>query len=592
MSCTCNKSINCEPCAFCTPPGVTCLTTCTPVDPCLDKIDMSCVIYSGADHNCSDIKHGESISLIMLQALSLIFDVDVCCDFSADAIRIGNLFQFCKVTAQNGTCNMACACNLLYTTPINLYAFLNTLAIGNTLYTDTACDTPVGAGLYGLNGLCYTINASGVITDIRVCVPPTTSTTTAAPTTTSSTTSTSTTSTTSTTTLPPCNCITWDNTLNEQSGVISYTDCTGTPRTGPLPMYTKIQHCGSNGSSSVALAPPIVGGPCTFSGDAYHCVVASTTTKAPSQFILYCCKNPTLTPISIQPSYPNTNVAFALNNVYIDNEGRYWVVAAVSGTPSVTTGLPTSFTYVNPYGLGPCQTSAANQIALCPGVVTTTTLPPPIQLGYSATSLLDACNATKSTYYSNCGTKLIAGNGCSIYTNNTLTTHAPNGYYSNGTTTYTLTGGFINAIGTCSSVTTAPPSTTTSTTTATPNTITITNNTPSGSGITITDLATPNSPINGVIWRSNFISLSPGKSNTGDYFNQNPPYGQLRVSMSSTTNTADPSGYYIHVSDGISGGYRNSLSVPKILTTGLDFDLPSHTYHPGNQITITLNNTP
>jgi len=489
---------------------------------------MSCVIYSGADHNCSDIKHGESISPIMLQALSLIFDVEVCCDFSADAIVIGNLFQFCKVTAQNGTCNMACACNSLYTTPINLYAFLNTLAIGNTLYTDTACDTPVSAGLYGLNGLCYTIDEDGIITDIHVCVPPTTSTTTAAPTTTSSTTSTSTTSTTSTTTLPPCNCITWDNTLNEQSGIISYTDCTGAPRTGPLPMYTKIQHCGSNGSSSVALAPPIVGGPCTFSGDAYHCVVASTTTKAPSQFILYCCKNPTpTTPISIQPPYPNTNVAFALNNVYIDNQSRYWVVAATSGTPSVTTGLPTSFTYLNSYGLGPCQTSAANQIALCPGVVTTTTLPPPIQLGYSATSLLGACNATKSTYYSNCGTKLIAGNGCSIYTNNTLTTHAPNGYYSNGTTTYTLTGGFIIAIGTCSSVTTAPPPITTSSTAAPIRTITVRNNLPLNRLNVITAFgqsfsAGSLSQITSIKWNtSNFTfptsGLKPGQSISGTY---------------------------------------------------------------------------
>ena len=47
MACNCNNADpNCEPCAFCTPPGVKCLPDCNPEDPCPDPIDLCCVLHS------------------------------------------------------------------------------------------------------------------------------------------------------------------------------------------------------------------------------------------------------------------------------------------------------------------------------------------------------------------------------------------------------------------------------------------------------------------------------------------------------------------------------------------------------------------
>lgn len=61
MSCTCNKSVNCEPCAFCTPPGVVCLPDCNPEDPCPEKIDLCCVEFSGQTQPCANIQNTESL---------------------------------------------------------------------------------------------------------------------------------------------------------------------------------------------------------------------------------------------------------------------------------------------------------------------------------------------------------------------------------------------------------------------------------------------------------------------------------------------------------------------------------------------------
>lgn len=62
MSCNCNTtSKSCEPCAFCTPPGVTCLPDCNPPDPCEEKIDLCCVNFSGESQECANIQTGESL---------------------------------------------------------------------------------------------------------------------------------------------------------------------------------------------------------------------------------------------------------------------------------------------------------------------------------------------------------------------------------------------------------------------------------------------------------------------------------------------------------------------------------------------------
>ena len=80
MSCTCNnESKLCEPCAFCTPPGVTCLPDCNPQDPCEQKIDLCCVENSGPDYPCSEITHGESLCDLLVKFLDIEFPASDCC---------------------------------------------------------------------------------------------------------------------------------------------------------------------------------------------------------------------------------------------------------------------------------------------------------------------------------------------------------------------------------------------------------------------------------------------------------------------------------------------------------------------------------
>jgi hypothetical protein len=79
MSCTCKTSPLCEPCAFCTPPGVTCLTTCVPPDPCPEKINLDCVLYSGETHTCSNITHLDPLSDVLLKILETLFPPSYCC---------------------------------------------------------------------------------------------------------------------------------------------------------------------------------------------------------------------------------------------------------------------------------------------------------------------------------------------------------------------------------------------------------------------------------------------------------------------------------------------------------------------------------
>jgi len=66
MSCNCNTaSRTCDPCMFCTPPGVTGLTTCQPVDPCEEKIDACCVLYSGETNPCLPVTKGDKLCEVL-----------------------------------------------------------------------------------------------------------------------------------------------------------------------------------------------------------------------------------------------------------------------------------------------------------------------------------------------------------------------------------------------------------------------------------------------------------------------------------------------------------------------------------------------
>lgn len=81
MSCNCNRANpNCEPCAFCIPPGVTDLPVCTPVDICENSpININCVTYSGEDFDCLNVTNGDSLISVLLNILNVYFPEEYCC---------------------------------------------------------------------------------------------------------------------------------------------------------------------------------------------------------------------------------------------------------------------------------------------------------------------------------------------------------------------------------------------------------------------------------------------------------------------------------------------------------------------------------
>ena len=81
MSCNCNRANpTCEPCAFCTPPGVTDLPVCQPVDICENSpVNMDCVTYSGEDFECLNVATGDSLISVMLNILNVYFPEEYCC---------------------------------------------------------------------------------------------------------------------------------------------------------------------------------------------------------------------------------------------------------------------------------------------------------------------------------------------------------------------------------------------------------------------------------------------------------------------------------------------------------------------------------
>ena len=79
MSCTCNKSLECEPCAFCTPPGVKCLPDCNPPDPCSEKIDLCCVNFSGESQECANIENEESLCDLIQTFYEALNNPDIFC---------------------------------------------------------------------------------------------------------------------------------------------------------------------------------------------------------------------------------------------------------------------------------------------------------------------------------------------------------------------------------------------------------------------------------------------------------------------------------------------------------------------------------
>lgn len=83
---------------FCTPPGVTGLTTCQPIDPCEgETTDITCVTYSGQDFSCIDVSNGDDLISVLLNILATYFPPEICCQLE------GTLTSYTTTTSTTTT---------------------------------------------------------------------------------------------------------------------------------------------------------------------------------------------------------------------------------------------------------------------------------------------------------------------------------------------------------------------------------------------------------------------------------------------------------------------------------------------------------
>jgi hypothetical protein len=111
------------------------------------------------------------------------------------------------------------------------------------------------------------------------------------------------------------------------------------------------------------------------------------------------------------------------------SNGTDWYLCNTAGlitsTGSCSTTTTTSTSTTSTTTAAPSTTTTTSTTS------TTTTLPPEtFSLGYSATTDWQACFASQTNYYSYTGD--ILQNGLNLFTDITLTTKAPSGWYSNG----------------------------------------------------------------------------------------------------------------------------------------------------------------
>lgn len=144
----------------------------------------------------------------------------------------------------------------------------------------------------------------------------------------------------------------------------------------------------------------------------------------------------------------NTAHAFDANGAYDDD-------AIVGLGPTNTAVITLVFAKEN--GTGVIDIDTAVDIANlvlglatngCTTTTTTTAVPSfSYFANYSTTSGAEACYQAQDQFYIYSAVPI--GNGVYVFTNDTLTTPAPDGYYSVGGETYHVTGGVIDAQGTC-----------------------------------------------------------------------------------------------------------------------------------------------
>lgn len=136
MSCNCNTaSRTCDPCAFCTPPGVTGLTTCEPIDPCDgETIDASCVTYVGEDFSCIDVTNGTDLITVLLNILHTYFPTAECCELAGTAVLIPQTTTTTTSTTTTSTTTTTTTSTTTTTTTTLIPSTCNCFIIEN--YTD------------------------------------------------------------------------------------------------------------------------------------------------------------------------------------------------------------------------------------------------------------------------------------------------------------------------------------------------------------------------------------------------------------------------------------------------------------------------
>jgi hypothetical protein len=133
----------------------------------------------------------------------------------------------------------------------------------------------------------------------------------------------------------------------------------------------------------------------------------------------------------------------AMNGSYSDGVNCYYmagdeiieVSTCASATTTTTSTSSTSTT----------TTSTSSTTSTSTTAVPSTS----IFLGYSIASCATACEIEQSTYYVSTVCETL-NYSCAIYLNPTLTSIAPDGFYSDGTNCYTVSGGVITNVNICS----------------------------------------------------------------------------------------------------------------------------------------------
>ena len=184
-------------------------------------------------------------------------------------------------------------------------------------------------------------------------------------------------------------------------------------------------------------------------------ITTSTTTIAAASFTLgydnsvffTACTNYTASPQTFYSTvgstlivgtilYDNIGLTSLSSNGYYSDGTNWWRITSGDGViystgACATTTTTTSTTSTTSTTLAPTTTTTSTTLA---PTTTTTAGPAVFSLGYHATVGWQSCYASQTTYYSYTGD--IVQNGTYLFTDATLSTKAPVGYYSNGTNYY------------------------------------------------------------------------------------------------------------------------------------------------------------